>query len=135
MATAKTYEDLVAWQLCTELCEIVFRLTDSGKCLTDAEFRRQIRDAAQNAPALIAEGFVRYTPGEFVRYLRMARGELGEVRSRLTHARSRSYFTEQDWQQVWSLSERAIKTTTALLRSKLPHVKKGKGGSPVRCQY
>ena len=51
-------------------------MTESGKCLDDPEFCDQIRRASQNAAPLIAEGFIRFTPDEFVRYLRMARGEL-----------------------------------------------------------
>jgi four helix bundle protein len=67
---AKRFEDLAAWRFCTELCERVEQLTDGVK---DQEFRGQIRDAAESAPALIAEGFVRFTTGEMIRYLRMAR--------------------------------------------------------------
>jgi four helix bundle protein len=66
MGPARRFEELIAWQMSTELCEMVFSLTESGKCLRDPEFREQIRRAAENAPALIAEGFIRFTPNEFV---------------------------------------------------------------------
>jgi four helix bundle protein len=62
MATARRFEDLEAWQLASELTDTVFRLTENGKAAADFEFCDQIREAAQNAPPLIAEGFVRYTP-------------------------------------------------------------------------
>jgi four helix bundle protein len=133
MVTANKFEDLIAWQFSTELCELVFRLTESGKCLSDPEFCDQIRRAAENAPALIGEGFIRYTPDEFVRYLRMARGEIGEVQSRLAHAGARRYFSDEEWQQATKLARSAMALTTALLKSKLPLLKKHKrqpGASP-----
>lgn len=124
MATARKFEDLIAWQFCTELCEVVFSLTESGECLGDPEFRDQIRRAAEKAPALIAEGFIRYTPDEFVRYLRMARGEIGEVQSRLVHAGNSKYFSDEEWQEATKLARSAMALTTALLKSKLPLLKK-----------
>jgi len=130
MDTAKRFEELIAWQLATELCDVVFSLTESGKCLSDPAFREQIRRASENAPALIAEGFVRYTPDEFVRYLRMARGELSEVTSRLVHADSRHYFTSEQHKDVTELARRALAVTTALLKAKLPQVKKRQRAAP-----
>jgi four helix bundle protein len=99
-------------------------LTSSGKCLTDQEFCNQIRRAASKAPPLIAEGFIRYTPNEIVKYCRMARGELAEVQSRLLHAQKQGYFHPDQWRAAKVLADRAMAATTALLRSKLPYSKK-----------
>ena len=123
MATAKQFEELVAWQLCSELDALVCSMTESGKCLDDPEFCDQIRRASQNAAPLIAEGFIRFTPHEFVRYLRMARGELAEVQSRLHHARTRKFFTDDQWDAMSTLARRAMGATTNLLKSKLPSLK------------
>jgi four helix bundle protein len=120
VAAAKRFEELIAWQLCTELDGLVCSMTESGNCLDDPEFCDQIRRASQNAAPLIAEGFIRFTPDEFVRYLRMARGELAEVQSRLRHARTREFFTEDQWNAMATLARRAMGTTTNLLKSKLP---------------
>jgi hypothetical protein len=56
----------------------------------------------------------------------MARGELGEVRSRLVHAGSRGYFTNEQHVEITELARRALAVTTALLRSKLPQLRRGK---------
>jgi four helix bundle protein len=124
---ARRFEDLVAWQRCMELRELVFGITETGRCLSDPEFRSQIRRAAENAPPLIAEGFLRFTPEEFVRYLRMARGELGEIQNRLRHAEDRQYFSHEDCQHAIVLARRAMGTTTALLKSKLPLLSRQRG--------
>jgi four helix bundle protein len=97
--------------------------------LKDLEFRSQIRHADQKAPALIAEGFLRYTPGEFVRYLRMARSEIGEVQNHLDFARRRKYCSPEDIDRGSSLARRAMITTSRLLKSKLPLLHPGTKGT------
>jgi four helix bundle protein len=80
---ARRFEELRAWQLSMELSDLIYEITEDGPCVKDFEFRGQIREAAEAAAPLIAEGFIRFTPDEFVRYLRMARGEIAEVQSKL----------------------------------------------------
>ena len=121
--TAHRFQELDAWQLAFSLSKRIDELTSSGKCTTDQEFCEQIRRAASKAPPLIAEGFIRFTPDEIVRYMRMARGELGEVQSRLLHAQTRGYFDVDQWNAVKTLADRAMAATTALLKSKLPLLK------------
>ena len=102
-----------------ELCEVIFAITATGPASADAEFRDQIRNAAKHAPSLIAEGFARFTTAEFVRYLRMARGELGEVQSDLQLGRTAKYFSPDDADRAELIARRAMGTTTNLLKSKL----------------
>jgi len=123
MQTARKFQDLVAWQLCTELRDLVLALTDSGRCLSDFDFRDHIGRAAKSAPRLISEGFLRYTPEEFVRYLRMARAEIGEIQNELEYERTRKYFTEEQSAKARDLATRAMVVTTRLLASKLPLLK------------
>jgi four helix bundle protein len=124
MATAYRFQDLEAWKLAFSLSQLIFNLTAAGKCRTDQEFCEQVRRAASKAPPLIAEGFIRFSAEEMVKYLRMARGELGEVQSRLLHAKSQGYFSEQQHNEATTLADRAMAATTALLKSKLPALKK-----------
>jgi four helix bundle protein len=60
MTTARRPEDLYAWQLCRQLSDVVYEITEAGPCLKDFEFRDQIRAAAEGAAPLIAEGFLRF---------------------------------------------------------------------------
>jgi four helix bundle protein len=119
MAGARRFEDLVAWQLASELTDVIYDITLSGPAARDVEFRDQIRAAASKAPALISEGFLRWTPREFVRYLRMARGELGEVQNHLYHARRRHYLSPESLARAELQARRAMAATTRLLKSKL----------------
>jgi four helix bundle protein len=115
----RRFEDLVAWQFSTELCGAVLQITRSCKGAEDEEWCAQIRDAAESAPSLIAEGFVRFTTAEFVRYLRMARGELGEIQNCLHTGAREEYLSPEDHERLWNLAGRAMGTTTNLLKAKL----------------
>ena len=113
---AKRFEDLAAWRLCTELCERVVQLTEN---VMDREFRDQIRDAAESAPALIAEGLVRFTTGEMIRYLRMARAEVAEVQNDIKRGVRNKAFSPSDAETLANLAGRAMGTTTNFLKAKL----------------
>ena len=99
--------------------DVIFEITESGPVTRDDEFWSQIRKAAQKPPPLIAEGFIRWKPKEFVRYLRMARGEIAEVQSRLNSAKGRKYFSEEQLARACSITKCAMGTTTNLLKAKL----------------
>ena len=116
----KRFEELISWQLAVQLCDCVFEMTAAGPAAGDLDFRHQIRAAAASAPALIAEGFARWTPGEFARYLRMARGELAEVQNHLHFAGRHHYCDPDTLEKVETLARRTQAATTALLRTKLP---------------
>jgi len=113
---AKRFEDLAAWRFCTELCQRVEELTGE---VGDPKFRSQIREAAESAAALIAEGFARFTTGEMIRYLRMARGELAEVQNSIKRGLRYKYLSSSDAESLANLAGRAMGTTTNFLKAKL----------------
>ena len=119
MAGFKRFEEIVAWQLCVELGTVISEITASGLVSKDFKFRDQIRRAADASAPLIAEGFKRFTTAEFVRYLRMARGELGEVQTKLIAGAKKKYFVGQQLLRTQTLANRAMGTTTNLLKAKL----------------
>jgi four helix bundle protein len=122
MAGVRRAEDLLAWQRCRELSNVIFEITESGPVARNRGFQEQIRDAAQSAAPLIAEGFVRYLPGDFARYLRMARAEIAEVQTDLDEARDRKYFSEEQQTRAATVARRAMYLTTRLLASKLRQI-------------
>ena len=110
------YEDLVIWRLAYELQQQVFALTDTGPVSRDFRFRDQIRDSSASIARNIAEGFGRYRPAEFARFLIIARGSLVETHHHLRDGRDRGYFTPEDVDRLQRLAGRAIKGTTRLVR-------------------
>ena len=114
------FRDLVCWQLLShELkCE-VFAFTATGPAAHDFRFRDQIRDSSASAARNIAEGFGRYVPGDFARFLGFAKGSLAETRNSLLDARERGYISERAYARLNNLAGAAERTTTNLMLSKL----------------
>jgi four helix bundle protein len=126
MAGVSRFEDLDAWKLSMQLNDVVFEITSTGRASADSGFRKQIRDAARSAPPMIAEGFIRFTTPEFIHYLRMARGELGEVLNHLEIGRRQSYFSAEQLERARTLANRAKGATTNLLKAKLRQLEEEK---------
>src|SRR5882672_9509998 len=78
------------------------------------EFCNQIRGAARGAPRTIAEGFGRFRPADFARYLEFARASLIETQNHLDDALDLEYLTADDHADHWNLADRAIGATTKL---------------------
>jgi four helix bundle protein len=112
----KRYQDLVAWQLAYQLQRDVFALTATGSGSRDFKFRDQIRDSSASATRNIAEGFGRYRPAEFARFLDIARGSLTETHNSLRDGRDRGYLTAADTDRLQLLAGRAAKATTGVIR-------------------
>jgi four helix bundle protein len=79
MAGVKRYEDLVVWQLAYQLQRELFELTATGRAACDFKFCDQVRDSSASMARNIAEGFGRFRPAEFARFLLIARGSLTET--------------------------------------------------------
>ena len=102
MARAHGFEDLKVWQLARELVLAAYQLTSSQVFGRDHALRDQIRRAAVSSMANIAEGFERGSNRDFVRFLYMARGSAGEVRSHLYVARDLDYITGTEFERMAS---------------------------------
>jgi four helix bundle protein len=113
---AKSFEGLIAWQLASELEERVSDFISQPPTCRDLKFCDQLRESARSAPRNTAEGFGRFYPKEFSRFLRYAHGSLHETLNQLRHARKREYLTEDGWVSLRRLTLRAIKANSALRR-------------------
>src|SRR4029450_11013742 len=75
---------------------------------TDFSFCDEIGRASRSAPDNISEGFYRFNPREFHRFLNDAKASLGEVRNQLLHAKSRGYLNPAEPDEMWRLMNRAL---------------------------
>ena len=89
---AKTYRELDVWQLAFDISRDVFRLTQSPAAIRDRKYCDQVRSSAASVAGNIAEGFGRYHPGDFARFLGIARGSLDETDVHIREGVVRSYF-------------------------------------------
>jgi four helix bundle protein len=110
----RTFFELDAWRLCDELRQEIDAIIATSPAGRDLKFCDQIRGAADSACANIAEGFGRYSPAEFHRFLVIARGSATEAQSHLATALSRKYLTREKFDCLIRLSRRAIGAITGL---------------------
>jgi four helix bundle protein len=129
VTAAQRYEDLVCWQLADELRREVFALTATGQASKDFKFRDQIRDSASSPCRDIAEGFGRYWPADFSRFLNFARASLMETHDSARDGHLRGYFSLADCERLQRLAGRAGKATTGLIRYLDSCRDKPRGGS------
>ena len=117
MATFKRFEDIVIWQLGRQLVERIYALTRKGPFAKDYGLREQIQRAAVSVPSNIAEGFERDGNKEFVKFLYIAKGSVGEVQSQLYNAQDLGYITTEEMSETYDFAHRIAAGIHALIRS------------------
>ena len=93
---AKGFEDLWIWKKARVLVkEIYTDFSQNTAGYVDFGFKNQIQRAGISIMNNIAEGFERHTDSEFARFLDMAKGSCGEVRSMYYSAEDLAYVDHQ----------------------------------------
>jgi len=132
----RDFKDLVCWQLSYQLKREVFAFTASGPVSRDFKYCDQIRDSSSSAPRNIAEGFGRFRPAEFGRFLSYARASLIETRNHLRDGRDSGYLSERECSRLSNLARAAERATTNLMLAKQRQAseekKKKRGRAPSR---
>lgn len=93
MAVSK-FEDLVCWQEAKSLAVEIYEVSKNGDFGQDFGFRDQLRRAAVSIASNIAEGKERETIPEFIRYLYIAKGSAGELKTQLMIAQEIGYLNQ-----------------------------------------
>jgi four helix bundle protein len=80
MAKIERFEDLNVWKAGLSMAIETYKLLSSCK---DFGLRDQMQRASVSVPSNIAEGFERESNKEFIRFLRIAKGSAGELRTQI----------------------------------------------------
>jgi len=109
------FEDLDVWRLADELRREVLAFTEAGPASRDFKYRDQIRDAAASAARNTAEGFGRFRPADFARFLEFAHASLSETQDALLDGRERGYLSDKPFDRMWRLAKRGLAANTGLM--------------------
>ena len=116
------FRDLRVWQGGMELVECVYKVTQSFPKQEMYGLTGQLRRAAVSIPANIAEGQSREPLKEYLNFLSMAQGSVGELETELEIAGRLGYIERQDLEplmsKVGSLGRQIRALRAALGRSK-----------------
>jgi four helix bundle protein len=110
------FEELEAWQIARELANQMYKITKEESVCRDFGFVDQIRRAAISIMNNIAEGFERGSNKDFVRFLFIARGSAGEVRSLLYLGLDQGYLTNSEFSECRDLCIRSGQIIWALIK-------------------
>jgi four helix bundle protein len=116
MSNAACFEDLRIWQNARQLVKQMYVDLENVR---DYGFRDQLQRAGISVMNNIAEGFERNSDAEFARFLNIAKGSAGEVRSVFYSAEDLRYVTAQvavDRREAVKTISKGIGTLEAYLR-------------------
>ncbi len=114
----KSFEEIKAWKGARELTRQVYALTRREPFAKDFGMRDQVCRAEVSIMSNIAEGYESQTEAVFIRYLGIAKGSAGELRSQLYVALDQGYATKTEFSTLADLSKK-VSSQIARLKSYL----------------
>ena len=90
----QSFEDLEVWQRGCRLAVAVFKAFATCRNLT---MQDQVQRASLSVPSNVAEGYERNSNREFVRFLNIAKGSCGELRTQLYISRKLDFLKKADF--------------------------------------
>ena len=126
MSKITRFEDLLTWQKARELTRVILALTKSDEFSQDFALKDQLCRAVISVPANIAEGFERDGNREFVKFLSIAKGSAGEVRSLLYLAMDLGYISSDQMDESITLSLETARLIGGMIRYIQGSNKKGR---------
>ena len=98
--TAQRFEDLTIWKSSMSLTKTIYDFTRKPEFARDFGLSNQIQRSIVSVSSNIVEGFEKNNINEFARYLKIAKGSVGEARSQLYTAHVVGYITNQELSQA-----------------------------------
>mgnify|MGYP000856255102 FL=1 len=108
------FEDIIAWQKAKTLTTNIYSTFKDSK---DFNFRDQIQRASVSIMNNIAEGFERKGDRELGKFLFIAKGSCGEVRSMLYLAFELNYLTKEKTRELYDLSLEISRLLSGLIKT------------------
>ncbi len=110
------FEELDAWKVARELSNLVYALGGDSGISRDYGFKDQIQRAAVSVMNNISEGFERGSNKDYAKFLFIARGSVGEVRSMLYLALDQKYITHEQFNEAYNLCVRESQLCWGLIK-------------------
>jgi four helix bundle protein len=94
------FEDLKIWQIALRITKEIYNITSKKEFSKDFSLRDQIRRAIISVSSNIVEGFEKNNNNEFIRFLKIAKGSIGEVRNQLYIALAVNYINQEEFEKL-----------------------------------
>ena len=96
----KKFEDLEVWKLSLKITKEIYDLTAKKDFSKDFNLKDQIRKAIISVSSNIVEGFEKNNNNEFIRFLKIAKGSVGEARNQLYIALAVDYIAKKEFKKI-----------------------------------
>lgn len=113
----RSYEDLRVWQAGIALCADVYEVSRAFPSDERFGLTSQVRRAAVSVPSNIAEGWGRGTRADYLRFLRIARGSLFEIKTQVVIAERIGLTSAADATHLTEAIEALRRPLQGLIRS------------------
>ena len=95
------FEDIESWKNARELTRRIYKISASGPFAKDFGRRDQIRRACVSVMSNIAGGFERGGNKEFLNFLSIAKGSMGEIKSQLYVALDADFISQLEFDKLY----------------------------------
>ena len=110
-----SYKDLMVWQKSIDLGLLVYKVTDNFPNCENFGLVSQMRRSTVSIPSNVAEGRMRRSQKEFVRFLHIAFGFGAELETQLLFSLRLGYLFQKDFDKVSSLLDEIMRMLNALI--------------------
>jgi four helix bundle protein len=110
------FEDLECWQQARILARRIYRFAKKKEFSKDYRLRDQITGAAISVMNNIAEGFDSQSNNEFMRFLRISRRSVSEIKNCLYVALDQDYINNIEFSNACELCEKVKQIIDGFLR-------------------
>jgi four helix bundle protein len=111
----RRFTQLRAWQNCVAYKKAVYAICEKGPLARNLEKRTQLEDSVSGPPGHIAEGFGRFNPADFARFVVIARSSLMESQNHLIDLVDKRYIDDATRGALNALAEAALQEVTGLM--------------------
>ncbi len=103
------------WQKSIDFTMLIYAIVKEFPAEEKYSLSTQMSRAAVSIPSNIAEGFGRYSPVEFARFLRMSLGSLFEIQTQLEIVNRLEYVSKDKFEELDSLGNEIERMLNSLI--------------------
>ena len=111
------FKDLIVWQKAYQLTLSIYQVTESFPQREQYGLTAQIRRAALSVPANIAEGHERRSRKEYVQFLSIAKGSLGELETFLLLSKDLGFLPDNKFEATEAQCHEVSRLLHGLIRA------------------
>ena len=113
------FEKLDVWQKAIDFTNLIYNETRAFPAEERFGLTNQLRRAAVSISSNIAEGSSRSSKGDFARFVKIATGSVFEVVSQAFVAQRQSFFSENQFREIYTDTEELSRMLSGLRKSLL----------------